>query len=99
MLFKNEIIISDIFLAISANLEQILFLNFWQIFYPGWGGLKKSKKYFRPIFSPFRPIWNNFVFFFILTQFFSGGGGLQFVWLHISSSWVICSWHTEFQLN
>ena len=62
------------FLAISANLEQVSF--FLPIFlHPKLGGgVNKSETHFRPIFSPFQLIWDNFDFFHFDQLFFPGGG-------------------------
>ena len=58
--------------------------HFWKISNPRVRGKKT--------FSPFWPFWNNF----FVQQIWRRGGPK--CWLHISCSWVNCSWHKEFQL-
>ena len=83
---KNPKIISDHFLALSANLEQLWFLQLTifcspQVVEEGTYkilkviSVKKSGNSFRPICSPFQPIWDNFDFFPFWPKKSLGGRG------------------------
>ena len=54
------------------------------------GGAKKSKHHFRPIFSPFQAILNNFDFLSFLTNIFLYGQQFYFFWgVGLKSSKII----------
>ena len=58
----------------------------------------KSETHFRPFFSPFQLIWDNFDFFIFREKKNLLLGAQQIFLFHISSSWVNFSWHYKFQL-
>ena len=62
--------------SISANWEQswVFLYKFFLPWFGGGAGVNKSKNNFRPIFSPFQPIWSNFDFVHFWQNFFPGGG-------------------------